>query len=173
MKISVRNSPDKKFTPYIQRAAEFYGKILIPNTRINNNISVDIKFNRTIDNYGLTGVEGCNSAKKARDFLIEIHSDIGARNILETLAHEMVHVKQFAYGEINDSLSVWKGQAVDLDEVDYWWLPWEIEAHGMEAGLLTKFAVKEKLYNVLEGFRNPNSQIPVRKIVWKHNSNGS
>ena len=49
-----------------------------------------------------------------------------------TLAHEMVHVKQYAKGEINVWLNKWHKQKIDTDTVPYEQLPWEIEANTYE-----------------------------------------
>jgi hypothetical protein len=84
-----------------------------------------------------------------------------------TLAHEMVHVKQYVYGETNEKLTRWKGERVDSDTIDYWVQPWEIEAHGYEAGLFTKFAIKEKLWEVFNGVQNPDSDIIPEPLGWK------
>ena len=129
MIIRVVNCPDKDFKPFVERAAKFYAKELIPNTRIRNNCTTTIKFDDKIKNYGSCGAEGYNTKKEPREFLIDIHPGIGARDILSTLAHEMVHVKQLIYHETNDELSVWKGKRVNSDLLDYWYHPWEIDAH--------------------------------------------
>jgi hypothetical protein len=170
MKVKIRNSPDKRLTPYIRRATIFFGKILIPSKRIYNNITLSIIFNKRLKDFGNAGIEDCNTNNKPREFSIQIHPGIGARSIFETLAHEMVHVKQFALQETDDQLSTWKNSSVDTAKIDYWWHPWEIEAHGMEPGLLTKFVIQEKLYDVLEGFNNPEIDLVEVPIVWKPKS---
>jgi hypothetical protein len=167
MKIKIRNCPDKDFKPYVERAALFYAKELIPNTRIRNNCTTIIRFDSNMVNYGSCGAEGYNSKNEPREFLIEIHPGIGAHGILEALAHEMVHVKQLVLHETNDELSVWRGKRVNSDLIDYWHHPWEIDAHGREDGLLTKFAVEECLWEVFSGFRNPNLPIVSQRIKWK------
>jgi hypothetical protein len=80
----------------------------------------------------------------------------------------MVHVKQFAYNHTNDKLNRWHHMQVDSDNLDYWYHPWEIEAHGLEKGLLTKFAIKERLWEVLSEFRDPDKKSRKRKIKWKN-----
>ena len=169
MNVKILNCPDKDFKPYVERAALFYAKELILNTRIRNNCTTTIRFDAKMRNYGSCGAEDYNTKKEPREFLIEIHPGIGARDILETLAHEMVHVKQLIYHETNDELSVWKGKRVNSELVDYWHHPWEIDAHGRESGLITKFAVAEKLWDVFEGFRNPDLPIVSKPIKWKKN----
>mgnify|MGYP003328371186 CR=1 FL=1 len=60
------------------------------------------------------------------------------------LAHEMVHVKQYAKGEMKDifrpaRMVKWHGVKYNIEETDYWELPFEIEAYGREKGLYIKF----------------------------------
>lgn len=167
MKVKVTNCPDKDFKPYVEKAILFFAKELIPNTKIRNNCQTVVRFNATLKDFGSAVVEGTNTRKQPRRFVIEVHPGIEVRNILSTLAHEMVHIKQFIYGETNDQLSVWKGKRVNSDKVDYWSHPWEIDAHGREAGLFTKFAVAEKLWDVFEGFKNPDLPIVSVPIKWK------
>ena len=167
MKLSIVGCPDKKrFRPFVKRAALFYAKELISEKMLEN-IFVRIKFNKDIPAYGYASVEDYNESGKPREFEIELHSGIGGYDILKTLAHEMVHVKQYVYGETNEKLTRWKGERVDSDTIDYWVQPWEVEAHGYEAGLFTKFAIKEKLWNVFKGVQNPDSDIEIEPLGWK------
>jgi hypothetical protein len=169
MNLKVVNCPDRDFKPYIERAASFFAKELIPNTRIRNNCHTLIVFNEKITEYGCAEIVGYNTMNRARDFLIEIHPGIGVRNIFETLAHEMVHVKQYVDGELNDTMTTWRGKKVNADNIEYWSQPWEIEALGKECGLITKFAVQETLWEIFEGFRNPAEKIGMEPIQWKIN----
>ena len=64
--------------------------------------------------------------------------------ILKTLAHEIVHVKQYVLGELRsrDVGLLYKGinhEAMNL--MEYFELPYEIEAYGREKGLLYGFMV--------------------------------
>lgn len=87
---------------------------------------------------------------RPRTFEIEIHSKLKLRRLLETVAHEMVHVKQYARGELYQGSRVnkhrWQGKWLDKDP-DYWDQPWEIEAHGRECGLFVRWAEQEELSN--------------------------
>ena len=78
-----------------------------------------------------------------REFELELDSRLTLRTMLETVAHEMVHVKQYARREMNDFAFKevhykWKGKLVP-DSTDYWDLPWEIEANGREVGLFIRW----------------------------------
>lgn len=72
-----------------------------------------------------------------REFEVEVNKKLGLRRLLETVAHELVHVKQYARGELTEN-NAWKGITVDAD-TEYWDLPWEIEAHGRETGLFVRY----------------------------------
>lgn len=87
-------------------------------------------------------------ADRPRHFELEIHNKMPLRKVLTTIAHEMVHAKQFAKGELYESTRLaknrWQGKWISKN-VDYWDLPWEIEAHGREAGIFIQWAEKNKL----------------------------
>jgi hypothetical protein len=64
--------------------------------------------------------------------------------MLIALAHEMVHVKQYATGESRQYermpyVTKFRGVMVNTNTMDYWDLPWEIEAFGRELGLYVRF----------------------------------
>ena len=84
----------------------------------------------------------------AKEFEIEIHKDLPQRKLLATVAHEMVHVKQYARGELYESTRQnkhrWQGKWLTKDP-DYWDRPWEIEAHGREHGLFVQWAEANNL----------------------------
>ena len=83
-----------------------------------------------------------DSGKNPRHFAIELSKTQRLRALLETVAHEMVHVKQYARNELKENAGVgkhlWKGDWVS-DTLDYYDLPWEVEAHGRERGLYIRY----------------------------------
>ena len=167
MQLSIVGCPDKThFRPYVKRAALFYAEQLI-SPKLRENIFLRIRFNPKIEAYGYAEILEYNESRKAREFQIEIHPGIGAAEILKTLAHEMTHIKQYAYNETNETLTRWKGKKVDSDSIDYWVQPWEIEAFGTEVGLFSKFAIQEKLWEVFFGIQNPDSPIVPESLGWK------
>lgn len=157
---------DERFNEYVQRASQFYAEQLF-HKQLLRHIVVTIKFNKHLDAFGYTSVEKRNSKGKAREFLIELHPYITGKEILKTLAHEFVHVKQYVYEELNEEQTQWQGKPFDSDAVDYYELPWEIEAYGREAGIWNNFAKKEALWNVLEGVNNPDTPVEPVPIGWK------
>ena len=87
----------------------------------------------------------CLETDNNRTFEIEVNSKLPLRKLLETVAHEMVHVKQYARRELHPMHSTWCGKTYNPNKVSYWDLPWEIEAHGREVGLFVRWAEKERL----------------------------
>lgn len=85
---------------------------------------------------------------RPRTFEIEVHSKMRLRKLLETVAHEMVHVKQYAKSELYQGQRVnkhrWQGKWMS-NNLSYWDQPWEIEAHGREAGLFVQWAEAERI----------------------------
>jgi hypothetical protein len=93
--------------------------------------NVEINFRRMSNdlNYGYAcHVDG-------NDYEIDIKRSLRMREMLTTLAHEMVHVKQYVKGEMPEILS----------DGDYWDRPHEIEAHGRETGLFIRWVEQNNL----------------------------
>ena len=69
--------------------------------------------------------------------------------ILETLAHELIHAKQFLRGEINQRNLIWRGKRgpYDCKRLAYRKTPWEREAYGQEKEL--KITYWDKQYKHL------------------------
>lgn len=145
MFIKIVGKPKKDLSGYIvKKAARFYGEYLM-GKKLSKNVDLTIEF-KLFD-------KGCNEYAycdwrddnhRARSFLITLDSNLTKRETFLALAHEMVHVKQYAKGEMKDifrpaRMTKWHGEKYDSDNMDYWEQPWEIEAYGREKGLYFKF----------------------------------
>jgi hypothetical protein len=122
---------------YVESITEFCIKTLMPRMRT---LDITIKLKTLKDAYGY-----CLETDNNRTFEIEVHRDLKLRTLLETVAHEMVHVKQYARRELHPVNNTWCGKTINPKKISYWDLPWEIEAHGREAGLFIRWAEQEKL----------------------------
>lgn len=127
---------------YAKSMVEFCAKMLMPRV---SNLEINLhlyKFKKD-DSYGYALATDDADPDRPREFNVEINTDTRLRRILETVGHEMVHVKQFARGELYQSSRTakhrWQGVWM-RSEKDYWDLPWEIEAHGRECGLFVRWA---------------------------------
>jgi len=129
---------------YVESIAEFCIQKLMPRMQT---LDIEIRLTKLDDANGY-----CTKLiekKNPRDFEIEVDSTLKLRDLLETVAHEMVHVKQYARNEMcdaerhNTGLTSWKSNDVDTKKLEYWDLPWEIEAHGREIGLFIRWVQQQ------------------------------
>lgn len=68
--------------------------------------------------------------RKPRMFEITIKKSLKQKSFLCTLAHELVHAQQYAYGRLSEFNYLWDG--VDYSEKSYYEFPWEQEARMLE-----------------------------------------
>jgi hypothetical protein len=121
---------------YARSMVEFCIKKLMPRMQTLDIVVKLKKLGSDADGYCLR--------ETAREYELEIDHTTGLRRMLETVAHEMVHVKQYARNEMSDTVTQkkfykWKDTLVP-ESTDYWDLPWEIEANGREVGLFIRWA---------------------------------
>lgn len=144
MHITLINVPSKYNTDELFNAIVFYGEKLM-SKRMLLGIELRIVFVPKLEaHYDIVGDCGWEDGNiRPREFKIRLDADMGKRKMLIALAHEMVHIKQYAKCEMRDMMrrsdTKWFRETVNLDSVNYWDLPWEIEAHGREAGLYVRF----------------------------------
>ena len=141
MQIEVTGHRSKKIKEIVYRAVEYYCTLLLDKRRAKS-LWIEVELKNRLDNdaEGYCFYEGYDRGN--RDFTIQIAKHFKLENILKNIAHECVHLKQFAKGELKDNFnrsSFWMGKKFDDQAHDYYDLPWEIEAFGREQGLYYKF----------------------------------
>jgi hypothetical protein len=138
---------DKAYRDLIRGAGRWMASELM-GPRLCDTLTVKIKLVKNLlkDEGVLGDCEWIDDNKRPREFVIRLYAGPNRKRTLKTLAHEMVHVKQFARSEMYDhvqniDLVTWKGQRVDSNQVSYEDQPWEKEAYEMEVPLLNKWAM--------------------------------
>ena len=143
MLLHVKGS-NKKVRKVVEQAAWYYaeklmGKRLLGSLEITINLKKDLLIKEGNEGSAIWEDDGYRS----REFSIELDTTVKIRNLLITLAHEMVHVKQWAKNEMYEYMEPhmvrFKGEKIHLKETDYWDYPWEIEAYGKQLGLFVRF----------------------------------
>lgn len=128
-----------------KKAVNFYGSYLLGNGKLFKNVKLTLKFEKFLyDNGDYAYCDWTDDNHSRREFLIGLDRNLSKRETLLALAHEMVHLKQYAKGEMKDiwrptRMVKWHGERYLHEEMDYWEQPWEIEAYGREKGLYYKF----------------------------------
>lgn len=147
MDIEIIGKPRAVSIDEIHYATQWITTYLIGN-RITNSLYLTLNFTNLKDVNGNCIWVGDNN--RPREFEIEISNKLGYKPTMSALAHELVHVKQYAKGELKDYMvhkwCRWKDEIFQVDDIDYWEAPWEIEAFGREVGLVHKYKLhcKEK-----------------------------
>jgi hypothetical protein len=144
MFIDIKGTSVKTPRFLVKKAAKFYGEYLMGKKLAENvNLTIDFeKFEPSCKEYAYC--DWVDDNHRSRVFVITINRNLSKKETLLALAHEMVHVKQYAKGELKDifrpvKMTKWMGESFPENSVDYWDSPWEWEAFGREKGLYIKF----------------------------------
>ena len=139
------NGSTKKVRKIVEQAAWYYaeklmGKRLMAGLEININLKKDLLTEEGHEGTAIWDDDGY----RPKEFTINLDTTVNFRNLLINLAHEMVHVKQWAKDEMYEYMNTmgmvrFKGERIHLEETDYWDYPWEIEAYGRQLGLFIRF----------------------------------
>ena len=146
---------DKRLKIAIYAMTEFAMASLVPSKKLRDNISIDVHL-RKHDNAGEAKLAEHANRYRPRDFKVLLNhhdmekDDYGrertatewAHELLKTLAHELVHVKQYVMNELSwrERGLLWKGRLYSPEHLgEYFETPYEIEAFGRERGLLVCF----------------------------------
>lgn len=138
MKISVWKC-DKSRKKVIKKACESYACELFGNgyLHILDSVLIKIKFINDLDADGYCETIALYENELPEEFIISISDSLDDSKALLTLAHEFVHVKQYALGELSPCHGSWKGERVG--ELDYYDQPWEQEADLLESKIFENF----------------------------------
>lgn len=148
MQIRVKGCDDFELIEDIKDALNFYADLLM-SKRMSETLSVTVNMlsKENIRGY-LAMVDWDDDNNRPKEFTIDIAKNLRYRKTLfKALAHEMVHIKQFAKGELKDLLrsgtQSFLGQEYPPN-YDYWDQPWEWEAYGREVGMYVRWKKHEK-----------------------------
>jgi hypothetical protein len=153
MQVSVRGARDYTLTQLLKLAAKSFGKNLF-STRMLETITIKIRIHDTLDAGGYCDYEVDDETLTPRTFIIDILRTRRKINMFKVLAHEMVHAKQTAKGEMKDRIvkskyvTLWFGEKY-TEDVSYWDHPWELEAYGLEHSLVAKFLIEHDQFKNL------------------------
>ena len=155
----------------IEQACHFYLNELLPIKQ--RRMTIHLYFNEKIecDNPKIephAEIDWVDTNILPNEYQIRFSKHI-SKNILrviKTMAHEMIHVKQFAKGELYDHIYKytvrWKKiNHKNIDESDYFEKPWEIEAFSKEFPLFKKFM---KTYGLSQKMIRENPILCAEKI---------
>lgn len=118
---------NRKEKELIEKVAHWNIKKLMPRIR-NLEIEISIK--------NLNGIYGdVMMADNPREYEMRVQRGMKLYDVVSTICHEMVHVKQYVRGELSETGHRWKSRTMPSDGLDYMDRPWEKEAFRMEEKL--------------------------------------
>lgn len=128
--IKVTGSGSKKRTLAIEHACRFYLKKLGFRKR-KRELEIHIRFVKDMTEMGLCDF---NDDFMFPEFDIDINKSLSEEDVLRTIAHELVHAKQFIRKELRyrEHDTLWKGKPSTKEE-------WEIEAYVTELILYNEY----------------------------------
>lgn len=147
MVVYTRQKNNKIYRSELKFCAKFMYSLLV-NARMHNRTVLYIESKPLVHKEELEGLTFVldHNVRRPRRFRIVINSKLSKRRQLLALGHELVHVKQFAKGELggtyqfnNITFTKWKKRYVDESKCHYFDLDWEVEAHGKEYGLYQRY----------------------------------
>ena len=87
---------------FCKRALNFFAKTLLTEKNYSE-IEIFLKFDiDDLDYEDLGCTEWIDTNLRAREYIITVRPTLGIKTTLVTIAHEMVHVKQYAAGQLID-----------------------------------------------------------------------
>jgi len=152
--LSIKGIKTSKKRSLIRNATEHMISALIGDRM---SLNVEIKFTNLKEDENCYGVcEWIDDPVRPRRFMITIDNKQNLREQLKTLAHELVHVKQYCRGELYDyqrgdtNRTRWRNTIINNEVkslIEYKKLPWEKEAFGLQSVLVRNF-LKERKHNL-------------------------
>ena len=130
---------NKAVRKLIEHATWYYAEKLM-GLRLMGSLELTINLKKNL--LSKEGNEGSavweDDGFRPKEFTIELDTTVKIRNLLITLAHEMVHIKQYVMSELTFKREkmCWKNEVIgDMTEEQYYCSPHEVEAYGKEKWL--------------------------------------
>lgn len=143
--IRILGCPATNLRDRIRAAALFFVDEIMPRKR---RLYISIKIdNSLLAEHNMVG--SCEPVdevlnKRHYKFAIHLEKTLTDDEMLRTLAHEIVHVKQFTSGQMvscrfNEDITFWNGKKYDENKTPYDKHPWEIDANKTADKLIKQF----------------------------------
>jgi hypothetical protein len=160
---------NRKHEDILKKAARFYVSELL-GPKLASKIKLDIELDLEMSDKGNCCPD--TDGKYPKEFTIQLKKD-KQKEMLQALAHESVHLAQYAKGRLGHKFDCSKVTAdsnpnqIDIDliwegkfwkpkgnEDPYWSAPWEREAYGLEYDLYLRFIRSQRRLKKVKGPKN-------------------
>ncbi len=137
MKCIVQNCTDRHLKDSIKQAIELYASNLMHKNFLKK-LTVTVRFDNTMDPLHYAALYPTDHTYPPKKFVMQLKYNINHSFLMYVIAHEVVHIRQYAKGQLNYDHSKWKKAKVkkNLPYVDQ---PWEKEAFRLETKLYEQY----------------------------------
>ena len=150
MNIDIYGKTEHMCKAEIKFATAFFAQYLM-GEKLAKNLDIEVRF----EDQGKLAEGHCvplDAERRPRSFEIGINPKLRRYKMLQCLAHEMVHAKQYAKGELSNQLitAKWQGKTFKLTNSieDYLNWPWEVEAYGRDRSLYLFYTIMLKMEKI-------------------------
>ena len=136
---------NKKQRKLVESVANFMESLYFKR---NRTLSIEFFLSRTIaKDCGVDGICCTFGTYKPREFEIGISGLMSESDMIKTVIHELIHVKQYVKGELIDRThgkykTIWKGK--DHSKTSYSKQPWEKQAYRLQESLYKKYMLENR-----------------------------
>ena len=173
MKITCTNKISPKLRKHIIGVTKFTVDNIMSNRQKDKLETISIRVDKSLGGryvdhldavplaYMDAHIDNYDDHQSPKNFIIWINPFFTKKNLsrltkttfMETIIHEVVHIKQALSGEMkqvvkNGNMMIkFHKKYYKIDSNDsYWLFPWEIEARGHEKGVLNLYCIKHKCF---------------------------
>ena len=140
MRLLIKGRRPKKVSKLLIREVVSFAIPLLMSKRLLKTLKLQVVF---IPNLlkNEKNIATCEILENPKHLRIRLDPAVSKRNCIKNILHELVHVKQYATGQMKEYIHKpivryhGKYYLEDEGEKDYWDSPWEIDAYGREYGL--------------------------------------
>ena len=147
MQIRTKNFKFKEERKEIVDCVRYMYSLLVPKSTYDKTIIIVESHKFRKEQYAAVAVPNKKNIHKYR---ILINQSLNRKKRLVSIAHELVHIKQWELGELGGTetytidgklkkRTIWNDTKVVENDSHYYDWPWEIEAHGREYGLYYRY----------------------------------
>jgi hypothetical protein len=132
----------------LKQATEFLCDVIFK--RLSKNIYIEIRLikDKLRKEGSLADIFCIDRPRNSRMFDFEIDNNLSYKSTICSIAHELIHARQFARGELSATFYPpylrYKGEIINEDETRYFELPYEFEPHAREDDLYFQWLAYRK-----------------------------
>lgn len=148
MKVYITGKAENISNKEIRDAVYFYLRKLLGKSmsqKITLYILIEKDLLKTYEMYA--AISPLETETRPKHYELEIDAKLPKKQFLVSLAHEMIHLKQFAKDQMKDleskRMTRWLGEYYIEENLDYWSRPWEKEAHDNEIPLYQSYLAEK------------------------------